>query len=152
RTGNQLGPAHPGPGNGGAQEQGPEGSTHSHGKASLRRILPPAAWGRFVRGIRANGGEQEFPRSATSGQGGPRRTPQRVSSAASSTTDERVTNRAFSDAKKTTPAATSSGSTHGTGSRLPAERSAICCGVSPSRAASPSFIGVLTPVGWMATT
>ena len=39
------------------------------------------------------------------------------------------------------------GSIQGTGSRLPAEASAICCGVLPSKAARPSFMGVFTPVG-----
>ena len=55
-------------------------------------------------------------------------------------------------ARNSTASATSSGSIHGTGSRLPAERSAISCGVMPSSAARPSFIGVLTPVGWIDTT
>jgi hypothetical protein len=39
-------------------------------------------------------------------------------------------NLALSDARYRTACATSSGSIHGTGSRLPAERSAICRGVS----------------------
>ena len=60
--------------------------------------------------------------------------------------------RARAEASHTTASATSSGSIHGTGSRLPAERSAISRGVMPSIAASPSFIGVLTPVGWIDTT
>ncbi len=51
-----------------------------------------------------------------------------------------------------TASATSLGSIHGTGSRLPAERSAISRGVVPSMAARPSFIGVLTPVGCSETT
>jgi hypothetical protein len=60
--------------------------------------------------------------------------------------------RALGEASHTTASATSSGSIHGTGSRLPADRSAISRGVSPSIAARPSFIGVFTPVGWIDTT
>src|SRR3990170_4891577 len=71
----------------------------------------------------------------------------RVSRPASMTNWEPVTNRARSDARLRTASATSSGSIQGTGSRLPAERSAISSGVAPSRAARPSFIGVFTPVG-----
>src|SRR5438552_2480357 len=66
---------------------------------------------------------------------------------ASNTNCDPVTKRDFSEARKTTALATSSGSTHGTASRLPALRSAISFGVDPSNAASPSFIGVFTPVG-----
>ena len=65
---------------------------------------------------------------------------------------EPVTNLARSEARYRTASATSSGSIQGTGSRLPAERSAISSGVAPSREARPSFIGVFTPVGWMETT
>jgi len=49
---------------------------------------------------------------------------QRQSSPASRTNCEPVTKRARLEARKTTASATSSGSTHGTGSRLPADRSA----------------------------
>ena len=44
------------------------------------------------------------------------------------------------------------GSIHGTGSRLPADRSAISRVVIPSSCARPSLSGVSTPVGWMETT
>jgi hypothetical protein len=55
--------------------------------------------------------------------------------------------RASSEARNSTLATTSSTVTHGVGSRLPAERSAISSGVAPSSAASPSLSGVSTPVG-----
>ena len=51
------------------------------------------------------------------------------------------------NAKKITAFATSSTSTQGTFIRFPALLSAISFGVAPSNAASPSFIGVFTPVG-----
>ena len=72
----------------------------------------------------------------------------RVSSPASRTNSEPVTYLAASETKNNTACATSSGSIHGTGSRLPADRSAISRGLAPSSAASPSFMGVFTPVGW----
>src|SRR5688572_22807661 len=72
-----------------------------------------------------------------------------VNKPASKTNCEPVINLDLSEAKKITALATSSVSTQGTFIRLPALRSAISFGVDPSNAARPSFIGVLTPVGWM---
>src|SRR5262249_2519581 len=76
----------------------------------------------------------------------------RVSRPASSTNCEPVMKRALSEARQTTASATSCGSIHGSARRLPAERSACSCGLAPSNAARPSFIGVLTPVGCRDTT
>src|SRR5438045_422796 len=66
---------------------------------------------------------------------------------ASSTNCEPVTTLDLSEERNTTALATSSGSTQGTLIRLPALFSPISFGVNPSNSASPSFMGVFTPVG-----